>query len=530
MQTIRLVWHDYRYFPYERRLAMAEAAALIGSVPFEVDGHVEAPMNGHSLDALRRLTYFREAHLPGGEVVIPDQARLEASGQLIPGRLGPVGPRLSKQATRYSSHGLHEYKGRFNPQVVRAIGNYLGIDQNSLILDPFCGSGTTLVEAAHIGWDAVGVDMNPLAVFLANAKVEALRVPLDVLKAAAGEIQLALLNRVQDLSYSHAWSEEELRSVTGDIPNGKISNVDFLSSWFSPSILAQLTAIITSIERIGQKPVSNLFKAVVSDLLREVSNQEPADLRVRRRKNPLINYPVIPAFLKRVCHVVASIVEARKVIGLPAGYQEAILGDARTSIPPLTGNTTERTFDAAITSPPYATALPYVDTQRFSLCLLGLVSAHELPRLARGLIGTREIATTQRRAFETDLRSGATSLPDSATGLCLGLLDAAQGTEDGFRRRNTPALIYSYLLGMRHVLINVAGSIRKGGKFALLVGQNRTQIGGTEFTIDTPALIGEIAESVGWSLREILVFETYQRYGLHARNAIKNENLVVLQA
>jgi site-specific DNA-methyltransferase (cytosine-N4-specific) len=46
------------------------------------------------------------------------------------------------------AHGLHEYKGKFNPQIVSSILNILEVNEKSKILEPFCGSGTTLYESA----------------------------------------------------------------------------------------------------------------------------------------------------------------------------------------------------------------------------------------------------------------------------------------------------------------------------------------------------------------------------------------------
>src|SRR5205814_1650952 len=73
------------------------------------------------------------------------------------------------QPTRYSAHGLHDFRGKFNPQIVRAIGNLLALDEGACVLDPFCGSGTTLLEGAHIGWNVAGVDLNPLVVLISFA-------------------------------------------------------------------------------------------------------------------------------------------------------------------------------------------------------------------------------------------------------------------------------------------------------------------------------------------------------------------------
>ena len=170
MNRVELKFHDYRYLPYELRLAELEAESLLGAVPQRINGslHLEPP-NGVAAEALDRLTYFRHASVEGKPVVVPQQARLEASAST---HGNPN--RLRRQQTRYSAHGLHEYRGKFNPQMVRTVTNILGLNVGDRIWDPFCGSGTVLLEARHQGFNAVGLDLNPLAVAIANAKLSAI--------------------------------------------------------------------------------------------------------------------------------------------------------------------------------------------------------------------------------------------------------------------------------------------------------------------------------------------------------------------
>ena len=83
---------------------------------------------------------------------------------------------------RYLTHSFHEYKGRFYPQLAKSFINYAGIKKGETILDPFCGSGTTLVESLLFGVNAIGIDINPIACLLAEAKVRSLlltRMELD---------------------------------------------------------------------------------------------------------------------------------------------------------------------------------------------------------------------------------------------------------------------------------------------------------------------------------------------------------------
>ena len=72
-------------------------------------------------------------------------------------------------------------------------------------------------------------------------------------------------------------------------------------------------------------------------------------------------------------------------------------------------------------------------------------------------------------------------------------------------------------------------AIKPGGIYALVVGTNRTTLSGTQFNINTPRFLAQLAEHVGWSLVEYLPLETYKRFGLHAANAVQDETLVVLR-
>ena len=87
----------------------------------------------------------------------------------------PAPTRLpNKRCLRDAIHGLHEYRGKFFPQLVRALMNVARLPENAVVLDPMCGSGTTLVEARLSGRRCFGIDMNPPSVFVSDVKCEAL--------------------------------------------------------------------------------------------------------------------------------------------------------------------------------------------------------------------------------------------------------------------------------------------------------------------------------------------------------------------
>jgi site-specific DNA-methyltransferase (cytosine-N4-specific) len=82
---------------------------------------------------------------------------------------------------------------------------------------------------------------------------------------------------------------------------------------------------------------------------------------------------------------------------------------------------------------------------------------------------------------------------------------------------------------MRDMFSNVAKLLKPSAPYALIVGHNRTSLGGKEFFIDTPNLLAELALSVGWSVDEIIPLDTYKRYGINSKNAINKESLILLR-
>src|SRR5262249_44033162 len=99
----------------------------------------------------------------------------------------------------------------------------------------------------------------------------------------------------------------------------------------------------------------------------------------------------------------------------------------------------------------------------------------------------------------------------------------------GFRRRNTPALVYRYFRDMASFFQSALPVLRPGATAALIVGANRTKLGNKEFSIDTPRLLAAVAEECGFERVECEMMDTYQRYDLHQKNSINDEMLVLVR-
>jgi hypothetical protein len=512
--SLIFMWRNYQYFPYEQQLAYEEVRNLFGGKPKETSSGLlinsgRLPENWQELAS--RTTYFSKVISERLGELIPEQFKFELSINGFSKGENSLEPlrRINRQSTRYSSHGLHEYKGKFNPQIVRAIINILNIGQGDWLLDPFCGSGTSLVEAEHIGLNAIGFDVNPLAIQIANAKIQALKINPTALMDAAKR----LIDNV------HSFDKKK-----ADISCGSLPNFDYLQKWFTNPILLEVDFINKKIRSLNPK-FQLIFKIMLSDILRDVSLQDPDDLRIRRREFPE-NVSAINLFSKTVLKKINLIIGAYHLIPKSKSLQEAVFLDTAH----LNGDRRRfDQFDAAITSPPYATALPYIDTQRLSLAALGLLDFQQIRLAERTLIGTREISDKYRVELEDKIKSNTDNLPSYCIKLCRELLDHSMGSDNGFRRKNVPALIYKYLVEMQKTFVSVRNLLRRGASYVLIVGPSKTSLSGIDFLIDTPKLLASLAENTGFTVESLTDLDVYKRFDLHSNNSIKKEVMLHLR-
>ena len=232
-QEINLYWHKYKFFPYEKRFAVREVRSLLEPnrlKEFEDRLMISGLKNSNSIN---KLVYFSHAEIEK-EIYPTIQFHCEnGSGTII---------KHKRQNTRYSVHGLHEYKGKFNPQVVRSLFNIYNVKSGDKIFDPFCGSGTTLVESAHDDIDATGTDINPLAVFISNAKIDALGVSAaDILKNKE-----LLFARYLFLRSNLILDDTDPR-------------IEYLKNWFPIDILREIEALRFSALELDEK-IRNIFR------------------------------------------------------------------------------------------------------------------------------------------------------------------------------------------------------------------------------------------------------------------------------
>lgn len=491
-------WAHYNLFEYEKVLAKREWDALIS----------QADPTGLSSDdlLLDRSTYF---HQIGGSPT--SQAITEALHH------AERGSRPNRQATRYLVHGLHEYKGKFNPQMARALINAIDPSATSL-MDPYCGSGTTLVEGMRLGLSVTGIDQNPLAVWISQIKVDALR-----LARSEGLVErfTRLTTRV---TRAMEGAQEAGRAATPDWVSAE--DDAYLRHWFPESVLASLWAGLREC-RGANDPVSSIVEVCMSNIVRQVSWQLPEDLRVRRRPSSWHPPSVAEVFSPAADLGVRALSELEHAPA-PWKWQSAAVHAGSSRDAGLVSAAWPEGRRIVVTSPPYATALPYIDTDRLSIILFGLAPATQIRRLEQELTGSREWSTTEAARWMGAWTENASDLPDEILRVLAQIEANNRDTDAGFRRKAVPSLLYRYFAQMGETLDALAQVMRSGEHVVMVVGNNRTGSGSQQVSIPTPHLLGLLAATRGYDYTERISLETWARYGMHSKNAVNGEDAVVM--
>ena len=192
---------------------------------------------------------------------------------------------------RYS-HLIHSYPAKLLSNIPYFFlqTNYF-CPQDGIVLDPFCGTGTVMLEANISGRNALGADANPLAVLI--SKVKTTYIPSDVLHATLNSIVTSARRSKKEITFE----------------------TDNIKRWFSSSTILQLTRLEDVIGRIGNKEQKRFFMLCFSNMIKKVSFADP-NISVPVKLNPerFINNPDRKQSIDKSGKTKSGRVEKRNVI------------------------------------------------------------------------------------------------------------------------------------------------------------------------------------------------------------------------
>ncbi len=327
-QTTQLRLHENVQFIYE--LVLAEMELRNAGIEFDVNENLRSFSTNGSIDRealIKRSAYVMALERPGQKADFTDYHFIQTYNQ-------------TRSINQYLTHWFYPYKGKFHPQMIRALLGIIGLRPGDRVLDPFVGSGTTAVEAQLLGIDCVGVDVSPLC---------------------------ALMSRVKTQAWAH------------------LEEIEDASEYVAPCVrnVKQQRLFRTPEDReFPEGPVKDFF-----DLAEMIARSDNS----RRRKDP------VDAFVHNRDKMLRSVrdhVAAREHLGLDFGEVDIREGDARELDLP------DESIDGIVTSPPYSIALNYVKNDEHALEAMG----HDVDEIGDEFIGVRGRGQERFELYDEDMQ------------------------------------------------------------------------------------------------------------------------------
>lgn len=337
--------------------------------------------------------------------------------------------------TKLYTHCFHNYPAMMIPQVAGRIIEEFG-KEASVLFDPFCGTGTSLVEANLRGIDAVGTDINPLARLIAKVKTRI--IPIETLD-----------RQIRDFTNYTLSVRFGKVKPSPEIPSFK--NIDY---WFKKETQYWLAVVKDYIESIENEDLRDFFKVAFSETVRESSltrNSEFKLYRMTEKQIESFNPDVLSIMLEKLTRNREGMAE---YIRLKRGNAKAeiydfdtVFGIPEEFVPP-------ESIDIVVTSPPYGdsrTTVAYGQFSRLSNQWLGLEDMNEVDKRCMGGLRRKEF-----KSF------GCTPLDEV-------LSKISDMDEDRVYD------VISFYMDYERSVSNVAKVVKKGGVVAYVVGNRRVK-------------------------------------------------------
>ncbi len=268
--------------------------------------------------------------------------------------------------TGYATHGLFPYRGKFHPQMIKALINVMGLKPGDTVLDPMMGSGTVLIEACLMGINSIGIEASPFCHFMTQAKLDALTLPLRPIRAAL-DTWRSVFEHFRGLS----GQEKHSRQTRDDRESGNLFSAT--KPEFVSGSMGHKKGKLP--EGCGLKEVYNFLQLAYLD-----------SAGYSERSSRKSSHEQFQAILERYLFVAEKIQRVLAGIEAELGKAKPLEGDARRL--PLE----DSSVDGIIFSPPYSFAIDYLENDSFHLRFLGA----DLDRLRESMIGLRGITPQQR--------------------------------------------------------------------------------------------------------------------------------------
>ena len=409
-----------------------------------------------------------------------------------------------------AGHNWYRFVLSYPPHVVRHYFERFHLEDGMNVLDPFSGTGTTVLEAKKNGFNSYGVEANPVAYLASTTKLD-WSVNIDKLRRAAHRIALQLRS---DFINTGINDEENYRNSVNELELVQLppeSHKLLLKDSINPVSLHKSIKLIQYIKRTNKDVRNHLLISAVYTIVNKVSNLRfGPEVGVTKNKS---DKPIIINWLKSVnemCHDLAEL----KQIGIK-NKSKVVLGDARL----VDCYFEENTIDSIITSPPYPNEKDYSRTTRLENVLLGFVGNMEEQRKVK----KKFVRSNTRSVYKADTDHKFVEHIKSITEIANKIEDKRiqLGKTSGFEKLYHKVTL-QYFGGMAKHLIGCKKILKPGSKLAYVVGDQGSYL---RVMIRTGHLLAEVAEDLGYQVKDIELFRT--RFATASKEELREEVLIL---
>ncbi|PKP61025.1 MAG: hypothetical protein CVT88_01275 [Candidatus Altiarchaeales archaeon HGW-Altiarchaeales-1] len=337
--------------------------------------------------------------------------------------------------TSYITHGYYTYPAKFIPQLAaRLIKEHS--NENDIVIDPFMGSGTTIVEAIINNRIGIGTDINNIAYLL--AKVKTTPIKTAELLQEFSNIEFDLQNRLNG-QYDYF-----LKKALKVVPQK-----DRIDYWFKPKQKEKLSIIFARILEVKNNDIRNFFLVAFAQILKSCSIWLQKSVKPTRNQNKKI-YEPLTLFLNQSKKMIKRHFEFDKILNPKIKqnidkYRVVKCDDSR-NLPCEKNKAT-----LIVTSPPYVTSYEYADLHQLPSLWFGYLS--NLAEFRKKFIGS---AYKDRERI--DLKSSL------AEEIVTQLGENKKGRE-----------VKNYFADMLETFFEMKRVLKKGGRACIVIGNTQFQ-------------------------------------------------------
>jgi DNA modification methylase len=426
--------------------------------------------------------------------------------------------RISADVNKLSSddraaHDWYRFVLSYPPHLVRDYLKCLPSPTRQQVLDPFCGTGTTIVECKKLGIASVGVEAHPLAHFASATKID-WRVDPEELERSAARIASAALSELEangiiddpaPALITEMPPPKKLRALSPEITKLLLTNS------ISPLPLHKTLVLRDAIRSLSpERCRSHHLLALAKALVTSISNlQFGPEVGVGPAK---ADAPVVSAWLRLVNQMAQDLRALGSRAQVPARVHHADSRDLSTLIEP-------DSIDTVITSPPYPNEKDYTRTTRLETILLGFItSKKELQALKRTMVRSntrgvyKEDADHHIVAEHGEIQRIAEAIEARRIEL---------GKTSGFERLYAK-VTKLYFGGMARHFAELRQVLRPNAHLAYVVGDQASYL---RVMIRTGQLLASLAEQLGYEVVRIDLFRT--RLATATREQLREEVVIL---